>query len=105
MPMVRPIGGRGKRAPYETVMVRVPEPIKPDVERLIARYRAEILLEDNSGESSSLDEEKLAEFRLATKLVNRFIKEIGQEESLHQRNNRNLVRFREWLESKTNANS
>ena len=32
--MSKPIGGRGKKASYKTVMVRVPEPIKGRVEEL-----------------------------------------------------------------------
>ncbi len=32
-------GGRGKKAPYESQMYRVPVPIKPTVERLGAAYR------------------------------------------------------------------
>lgn len=32
-------GGRGKAAPYSTVHYRIPEPIKPTVERLAAAYR------------------------------------------------------------------
>lgn len=32
-------GGRGKRAPYETMMCRVPQPLKPTVEAMANRYR------------------------------------------------------------------
>lgn len=38
--MIKPVGGRGKRAPYETVQMRVPLPIKSEVEKLIEDYRA-----------------------------------------------------------------
>jgi hypothetical protein len=34
-----PKGGRGKKAPYETQQMRVPVPIKNDVNKLIAGYR------------------------------------------------------------------
>ncbi len=33
------IGGRGKNAPYKTVHYRIPEPLKPVVERFAAAYR------------------------------------------------------------------
>ena len=33
------IGGRGKRAPYQTTMYRIPTPLKPTVENLAASYR------------------------------------------------------------------
>ncbi|MBD2482090.1 hypothetical protein [Planktothrix sp. FACHB-1365] len=32
-------GGRGKKAPYQTVVIRVPEPLKDIVEQLIEEYR------------------------------------------------------------------
>lgn len=35
-----PKGGRGKKAPYKTTHVRIPEPIKAEVERMAAQYRA-----------------------------------------------------------------
>ena len=99
--MAKPLGGRGKRAPYETVMVRVPEPIKADVETLIAAYRDAVLAGDDN---VSISVDMLTEVLAAIKLVDRFIKEIGQEDNLHQRNNRNLVKFRDWLiEKSTNT--
>lgn len=36
--MPKPVGGRGNKAPYETTHVRVPVPIKPEVEQLINRF-------------------------------------------------------------------
>lgn len=38
--MSNPVGGRGHKAPYLTTHVRVPEPVKPEVERLISDYKA-----------------------------------------------------------------
>lgn len=37
--MVKPIGGRGKKAPYETMQMRVPIPVKPLLEAIIERFR------------------------------------------------------------------
>jgi hypothetical protein len=37
--MNMPVGGRGKKAPYKTVVVRVPEPIADAVEQLAKNYR------------------------------------------------------------------
>lgn len=102
--MSKPLGGRGKRAPYDTVMVRVPEPIKPKVEQLIEEYREFVLTDGESMFSQSVNS---IDAIAALKLVYRFIEEIEQQENLHQRNNRNLVRFRDWLISKlpnTNPN-
>lgn len=37
MPLL--VGGRGKKAPWETGMVRTPEPIKPEVELFIQDWK------------------------------------------------------------------
>lgn len=37
--MAVPKGGRGQKAPYETTHVRVPIPIKDEVERLILAFK------------------------------------------------------------------
>jgi hypothetical protein len=37
--MPKPKGGRGKAAPYTTRQVRVPEPVIPQVDRLIEKYQ------------------------------------------------------------------
>lgn len=36
--MTKPVGGRGHKASYVTTHVRIPEPIKLEVERLIQRF-------------------------------------------------------------------
>jgi len=36
-------GGRGKKAPYHTTVVRVPTPILPDVQRLITDFREDLI--------------------------------------------------------------
>jgi hypothetical protein len=45
--MEKPIGGRGKKAPYETTHVRIPVDLKPQVEKLVEEFR------DNGCVSSS----------------------------------------------------
>lgn len=35
------VGGRGKKAPYETTVIRVPKPLEHDVKKLISNYRNE----------------------------------------------------------------
>jgi hypothetical protein len=37
--MTKPLGGRGKKAPYETAVIRVPVPLVSKVEKLIDDYR------------------------------------------------------------------
>ena len=41
--MTIPKGGRGKKAPYETQQMRVPTPIKDQVNILIAKFRGDVL--------------------------------------------------------------
>ncbi len=53
--MVNPgVGGRGKRAPYETVHYRIPKPVKPVVERLSQAYRQLVVGEIHSGDQQLL---------------------------------------------------
>lgn len=99
--MLKPKGGRGQRAPYDTTQMRVPVPIKAEVEAMIAAYRNSVLTGDDADASDSV---ALTELSSSLKLVDRFIEETQQAQSLHQRNNRNLVRFRDWLVEKL-ANS
>jgi hypothetical protein len=59
--MDKPKGGRGKKVPYTSVTVRVPEDLKDTVETLVNNYRQSILegIEINSSEIPSIDEIKL----------------------------------------------
>ncbi len=41
--MTKPVGGRGKKAPYETTTIRVPLPILDQVESMIEAYRLSVL--------------------------------------------------------------
>lgn len=95
--MLKPKGGRGQKAPYTTAQMRVPVPIKAQVQDMIDRYRDEVLKE----EESSLEAEIDPVYEACLKLVDSFIEEKEQGSKLHQRNNINLVRFRDWLEQKT----
>lgn len=133
--MVKPLGGRGKRAPYETIQMRVPVPLKAQVESTIADYRERVLLgdedqdsedqEDDRSEPSDSDvirsQAKMIQdlrieveylnlktanpFLIAIKLVDRFISEFNQTDKLHTRNNVNLVKFHNWLQDEANNNS
>lgn len=47
--MNMPVGGRGKKAPYKTVVIRVPEPISEAVEQLAENYRNAVI----NGESGN----------------------------------------------------
>lgn len=49
--MTKPLGGRGKKAPYKTQIVRVPIPIVPKVEQIIDDYRNLVI----NGEESEFE--------------------------------------------------
>jgi predicted RNase H-like nuclease (RuvC/YqgF family) len=64
--MVKPVGGRGLKAPYETTHVRVPIPIKASVQALIDDFRERQIqssikplttLEETEDEQDEPDEE------------------------------------------------
>ena len=49
--MPKPVGGRGCKAPYQTMTIRIPVDVKPQVEEIVERFREgdlEIVENDNS---------------------------------------------------------
>jgi hypothetical protein len=50
--MEKPVGGRGKKAPYQTITIRVPLPIKDKVEKLIEEYRLSLLNDEDNNQSN-----------------------------------------------------
>jgi hypothetical protein len=38
--MPKPVGGRGHKAPYETVIVRIPIDVKPQIDEIVERFRS-----------------------------------------------------------------
>ena len=72
--MGRPVGGKGKKAPYDTRVVRVPVPILPLVEWVIDRFYVELELDKPVTEDSKqtwgiCHVEKGEAVSLATELV------------------------------------
>ena len=53
--MDKPVGGRGKKAPYKSVTIRVPEPIVKDISEYIDRYRNTVL-KSNKGKEKLIDD-------------------------------------------------
>lgn len=41
--MPKPVGGRGRKAPYKTTTVRIPVDIKQQVDLLVAQFRGDCL--------------------------------------------------------------
>jgi hypothetical protein len=50
--MNKPIGGRGKKAPYETTHVRIPVDLKSKVEELVEAYRNNELIISEQNDNS-----------------------------------------------------
>jgi hypothetical protein len=50
--MNKPVGGRGRKAPYETQLIRVPVPVYAQVEKIADDYRKLVI----EGEENSVDE-------------------------------------------------
>jgi hypothetical protein len=65
--MSKPAGGRGKKAPYETTHIRVPEPIKAEVQRMIDRFHGSEVETDLNLETSLSAAVVLAESILSQK--------------------------------------
>ncbi len=42
----KPVGGRGRKAPYNTRIMRVPEPIADKVQTLIDEYRISVMKDE-----------------------------------------------------------
>lgn len=101
--MSKPLGGRGKKAPYESVMVRTPLPVKADVEAVISNFRSQF------SESQQIDLEPVQrpEIEQAIKLVYEFMNEKQLTEKLadykRYRNMRELVQFLNWLRSQNSS--
>jgi 7-keto-8-aminopelargonate synthetase-like enzyme len=47
--MSKPVGGRGHKAPYQTMTIRIPIDVKEQVEEIVERFR------DNNLESTQTD--------------------------------------------------
>jgi hypothetical protein len=52
--MDKPKGGRGHRAPYRTTHLRVPEPIKDELQTRIDQWREDYLSGESSGNASQV---------------------------------------------------
>jgi hypothetical protein len=65
--MNKPVGGRGKKAPYASITKRVPIPIESQVDELIERYRLEVMegIKPDDHQLPSIDDVK----QLAKKML------------------------------------
>lgn len=95
--MTKAKGGRGQKAPYEQTHVRVPLPVKDQVQRIIDDYRAIALGGETDEDENKPDQ---SEVNAALKLLQRFIDDVGIDQESYERptrDNKNLSRFQQWL--------
>jgi len=84
------IGGRGKKAPYETTHVRIPVDLKPQVELLIEEFRNNGFTIDNqitnnpSINSSEFIKQMIEEFKNNNMIIIQETTEISQENVMNQ---------------------
>lgn len=93
--MSKPLGGRGQKAPYETVQVRCPVPVKSEVEAIISRFRDSVL----AGNNESVELNSSANYSECLKLVFKFLDEKGLNYGDSTVRMYRLNQFAEWLES------
>lgn len=91
--------GRGYKAPYQTKMVRTPEPIKTQVEQLIELYHQSV-----ADGGDPLNPELLLKSQSLTERLREIVDKINSSESGYRRNSAcGLVReIRELLSSLEN---
>ena len=95
--MVKAKGGRGQKLPYEQTHVRVPLPIKDQIQKLIDNYRASALGGETNEDQSKPNP---SEVNAALKLLQQFIDDVGIDQVSFEkptRDNKNLKRFQQWL--------
>lgn len=52
--MTKPVGGRGKKAPYQTKIKRIPLELESQIDSMITEYRANLTGADDRQENSIL---------------------------------------------------
>ena len=77
--MNKPKGGRGKRAPYETTVVRVPDPVLEQVEAICDAYRnGEFLPEQKPVTDFETIKDQIDEWRKSAKVGKEKLKNLLQ---------------------------
>lgn len=84
--MNKPVGGRGIKAPYSTVVLRIPEPLLSYFEEQVEEYR-EAVLNDKEPDWDSLNQKRIsvvkADLEEATKQAKRILRsKVSKEKSI-----------------------
>ena len=64
--MPKPLGGRGHKAPYQTMTIRIPIDVKEQVEEIVERFR------DNNLESAQTDNSENNIISQLTAIIERY---------------------------------
>ncbi len=64
--MPKPVGGRGHKAPYQTMTIRIPIDVKEQVEEIVERFRSDNL------ESTQTDHSDLNRISQLTAIIERY---------------------------------
>jgi hypothetical protein len=90
--MSKPIGGRGRKAPYETTHVRIPINLKPQVELLVEQFRdngcvvENHIIKNSSTNSDDFVQKMIQEFKNNNLFVIQESNEISQHELMSHLN-------------------
>lgn len=90
--MDKPLGGRGKKAPYETTHVRIPVDLKPQVELLVEQFRdngcvvENRAIENPSTNSNDFIQKMIQEFKNNDMFIIQESHEISQNTLINELN-------------------
>jgi hypothetical protein len=84
--MNKPIGGRGKKAPYKTTHVRIPIDLKAQVEKLVEDYRNNGLVNLDKNDDLFSKEQSINYRKLVDSMIEEF-KQNGLYLSKHEEGN------------------
>jgi predicted nucleic acid-binding Zn-ribbon protein len=93
--MSLPKGGRGKQAPYKTIQVRCPEPIKPIVQEIIRQFHEQGTENLNTGITEA-QETKVAELEASLTVVRNSVEPLKRE---NERLREQIKEYRQKLEN------
>lgn len=74
--MSLPKGGRGKQAPYKTIQVRCPEPVKPIVQEIIRQFHEQGTVNSVGNLNTSLEQSQVLELNQQIEALQARLEEV-----------------------------
>ncbi|HEY9750049.1 MAG TPA: hypothetical protein V6C63_15295 [Allocoleopsis sp.] len=94
--MPTPKGGRGKQAPYKTIQVRCPEPVKPLVAELIRQFHERGTANSVDNLNTSLEQSQVLELNQQIETLRARLEEVkAQRDELDKQVNRLTAQARD----------